>query len=136
MDHLTPLQRSRLMSRIRGKNTQPEWLLRRRLWAQGFRGYRIHPPLRGKPDLYFAKAKLAVFVDGCFWHQCPTCYRPPQTNKKYWLPKIQRNVERDLETDVELGHQGITVLRFWEHEVKKALEHCVREVERALKKGG
>ncbi len=134
MDRITKKQRSQLMSRIRGKNTSPEWLLRRALWAEGLRGYRVHSALKGKPDLYFGRAKLAVFVDGCFWHQCPLCYRPPKTNKKYWLPKIRRNVERDLETDLELGRQGIAVLRFWEHEVKKGLEKCVKEVEKACGK--
>jgi len=133
MDFMTKQQRSQLMSKIRGKNTGPELFLRRFLWSKGVRGYRIHKKLPGKPDLYFGPQKVAVFVDGCFWHKCPECYRVPKTNKRFWTDKIKRNLARDLAADVALREMGIKPLRFWEHEVMKGLAQCHRRLKKALK---
>ncbi len=132
MDTMTKKQRSQLMSKIRSKDTKPELLLRKYLWAQGVRGWRLHKKLPGRPDLFFGPKKVAVFIDGCFWHKCPACYRAPKTHKKFWNAKIQRNIERDLKSDVALKEMGITPLRFWEHELKKDLAKCHKAVKKAL----
>ena len=127
-DVLTPEQRRKNMSHIHGKNTKPELTLRRLLWAEGVRGYRIHSPLPGKPDIVFGKRKIAVFVDGCFWHKCPQCFRPPATNEEFWNEKLQKNVERDARVNAELKAAGWTVLRFWEHEIRKNPEDVVQRI--------
>lgn len=120
------------MSRIRGKNTSPEMKLRKMLWESGLRGYRVHYKLPGKPDIVFTRKKVVVFVDGCFWHKCPVCFRPPETNAEFWNEKLQKNVERDLKVTKELEDLGWTVLRFWEHEVKKTPEDVVARILLAL----
>ena len=120
------------MSRIRGKNTSPEMKLRKMLWESGLRGYRVHYKLPGKPDIVFTRKKVVVFVDGCFWHKCPVCFRPPETNAEFWNDKLQKNVERDLKVTKELEDLGWTVLRFWEHEVKKTPEDVVARILLAL----
>lgn len=101
-------------------NTTPELQLRRLLHARGLR-YRVDfPPDPGSrrrhADIVFTKAKLAVFVDGCFWHGCPIHATLPVTNRSYWEPKLQRNKERDAETNEHLERLGWTVIRVWEHE--------------------
>ena len=131
-DVLTPEQRRKNMSRIRGKNTSPELKLRKMLWESGIRGYRVHYKLPGKPDIVFTRKKVVVFVDGCFWHKCPVCFRPPETNAEFWNDKLQKNVERDLKVTKELEDLGWTVLRFWEHEVKKTPEDVLARILLAL----
>jgi len=93
-DVLTQAQRKYNMSRIRAKNTGPEVRLRKMLFAAGVRGYRIYYKLPGKPDIVFIKKKVAIFVDGCFWHKCPICFQEPETRKEFWMKKIQSNVDR------------------------------------------
>ena len=131
-DVLTPEQRRKNMSRIHGKNTSPELKLRKMLWEAGIRGYRVHYKLPGKPDIVFTRKKTAVFVDGCFWHKCPVCFRPPATNAEFWNEKLQKNVERDLRVTQELETLGWVVLRFWEHEIKKTPEEVVKRIRDAL----
>ena len=77
--------------------------------------------LPGRPDLYFPKLMLAVFIDGCFWHKCPICYTDPKSNKDYWIPKIDKNVNRDKQNEILLKSKGIYVIRYWGHEVKNDL---------------
>lgn len=113
----TTPERSKVMSAIKYKDTRAEVLLRKQLWEMGARGYRKHPNIPGKPDLLFPKKKLAIFVDGCFWHQCTEHFRLPKTNIDYWEMKIQRNVERDRRVNAELAFQGYNILRIWEHEI-------------------
>ena len=124
--------RSAVMSRIRSKNTTSEILVRKELWRRGYR-YRIHYSLQGKPDLVFIRERLAVFIDGCFWHKCPKCYIEPKSNRDYWIPKIQRNVDRDKSNTRLLKRKGWSVLRIWEHEVKSCLSVSVQRIETALK---
>lgn len=131
-DVLTPEQRRKNMSHIHGKNTSPELKLRKMLWGAGIRGYRVHYKLPGKPDIVFTRKKIAVFVDGCFWHKCPVCFRPPATNAEFWNEKLQKNVERDLRVNRELEELGWTVLRFWEHEVRKTPEDVVEKIRNVL----
>lgn len=131
-DVLTPEQRKYNMSRIRGKNTEPERKLRKLLWSQGIRGYRIHYNLPGKPDIVFPKRKIAIFIDGCFWHRCVACFQEPETRKEFWMKKINSNVERDLKTTKQLQNDGWTVLRFWEHEIRKTPNEVVEKIIKCL----
>lgn len=107
------------MQAIRSRDTKPEKLIRRLVHAQGLR-YRVSakplPNLRRTADMVFRPAKVAVFIDGCYWHGCPEHYVPPRTNPGYWSGKVAGNVARDRDTDQRLAEAGWTVLRFWEHE--------------------
>lgn len=107
---------SNQMSRMRRSSTKPELLIRRELHRRGLRFRVNHPALPGRPDIAFTRARLAVFVDGCFWHQCPTHAVMPKNNREWWMAKLQRNVERDREKDMALVDLGWHVLHFWEHE--------------------
>lgn len=132
-DFLTKTQRSRLMARIKGKNTRPEMAFRDLLLLRGVRSFVMHPKkVAGKPDFYFPAAGLAVFVDGCFWHKCEKCFKKPGTNVAFWMKKFDRNRKRDRKVNIELEEAGLTVVRFWEHEIKKALGECVERVERMV----
>ena len=132
-DVLTTAQRSKCMARIQGKNTKPELYLRKLLWNRGIR-YRLHYKVPGKPDLAFPGKKVAVFIDGCFWHRCPKHYIEPKTRAAFWETKIQSNVERDRRNNSLLKKSGWTVIRLWEHEVEEDIESCVTRVEKALGK--
>lgn len=123
-DVLTSAQRRYCISRIHGSNTKPEIALRSALWSLGFR-YRVTNKMPGKPDILFTKARIAIFVDGCFWHACPRHFTMPKSNKQFWKLKITRNKERDGEVNKALRRQGWRVIRFWEHEVSNNLERCV-----------
>ncbi|TKC08398.1 very short patch repair endonuclease [Pedobacter polaris] len=124
----TTKQRSKTMSKIRGKNSVPELLLRKALWAKNMR-FRIHNKnLPGKPDIIIEKYKLAVFVDGDFWHGYEWHIRKPKSNQSFWIPKIERNMQRDRFVSEQLTEMGFTVMRFWEHEVRTNLNACVNQV--------
>ena len=121
MDRLTRVQRSLLMSRIRSKDTQPELLVRGLLSWMGYR-YRLHVrSLPGTPDIVFHKRGKVVFVHGCFWHQHPNCSDAfiPNSRPEYWLPKLQRNVQRDEENRQELKKLGWHALVVWECETEE-----------------
>jgi len=107
------------MSQIKGKDTQPEIILRKALSSAGLKGYRLHYKLLGKPDIVFPKKKIMVFIDGCFWHKCPKCFIKPKTNKSFWNKKIDSNVKRDDIVNLELKRKGWEVIRIWEHELRK-----------------
>nr|WP_227589908.1 very short patch repair endonuclease [Demequina pelophila] len=110
---------ARTMRANRSRDTAPELAVRRLVHASGLR-YRVaaHPikGLRRTADMVFGPVKVAVFIDGCFWHSCPQHATSPKAHSDYWLPKLQRNRERDLETNAALEAAGWLVLRFWEHE--------------------
>ena len=120
-DHLAPERRSQNMAAIRGKDTAPEMAVRRLAHRLGYR-FRLHrKDLLGKPDLVFPSRKAVIFVHGCFWHQHPAeqCKaRPPKSKLDYWLPKLQRNVERDQRNRDQLINSGWRVLVIWECETK------------------
>lgn len=121
------------MSRIRGRDTEPELILRREIRRHGKGGYRIHPKgMQGSPDIAFMRQRVAVFVDGCFWHRCPKCYKPPSSNAEFWRSKVERNVERDRRVESSLAAAGWIVLRVWEHEVKESPELVYTRVLEAL----
>lgn len=111
------------MQAIRSRDTKPERLIRRLVHANGLR-YRVAarplPDLRRTADLVFRPAKVAVFIDGCYWHGCPEHYVSPKTNPGYWSDKVARNVARDRDTDERLSAAGWLVLRFWEHQSSDA----------------
>ena len=120
MDRLTPEQRHACMSHIRGKDTEPEWVVRRMVHAMGFR-YRLHAKsLPGKPDLVLPRHRKIIFVHGCFWHAhgCRTARRPPATNRRFWKAKFARNVQRDRQALRALWQAGWQVLVVWECETK------------------
>jgi DNA mismatch endonuclease (patch repair protein) len=120
-DIISPVVRSRVMSRIRGKDTKPEMIVRRCLHAVGLR-YRLHRRnLPGAPDIVFPSRKLAVFVHGCFWHGCPRCRdgrKQVKSNEAYWAPKLARNKARDARHAADLGGMGWTVRVIWECETR------------------
>ncbi|WP_331394259.1 very short patch repair endonuclease [Actinomyces polynesiensis] len=122
--------RSRMVSQARS-DTSPELALRRELFAMGLR-YRIQFPVPGRPrrtiDIAFPRAKVAIFVDGCFWHGCPTHSVPPKHNADWWRSKLESNRQRDSNTTALLQAEGWTVLRFWEHEDPRATAAQVRAV--------
>lgn len=127
MDNLTPEQRKKNMQNIKSKDTKPELLLRKALWNQGIR-YRLHgKTIFGKPDIYIKSKKIAIFVDSDFWHG--RLYLEgrsiPKSNQDYWIPKLERNIERDKLVNQTLEKQGWVVLRFWESEIKKEIEKCI-----------
>lgn len=126
-DVLTREQRRRNMSAVRSRHTTPELRLRRALHANGLR-YRLHAKLPGKPDLVFPRARLAVLVDGCFWHGCPLHATYPKTRAEWWAAKLARNRERDAEVNAQLAALGWNVLRVWEHEVKGGTHGDLREI--------
>lgn len=103
----------------RGRDTGPELAVRRALHAMGLR-YRVDHPLpfdrRRRADIAFTRAKVAVFIDGCFWHGCPEHRTTPRTNSRFWSEKLERNRARDLDTTERLAAAGWVVMRFWEHE--------------------
>lgn len=104
------------MSRMPRVATGPEILVRRELHRRGLRFRVNHRALPGRPDVAFTRARLAVFIDGCFWHMCPQHGTLPKNNAEWWLAKLRRNVERDREKDDLLHERGWETLHFWEHE--------------------
>jgi DNA mismatch endonuclease (patch repair protein) len=132
MDTLTPEQRRFCMQRIKGRNTSPEVSLRSALWRLGLR-FRIGHRLVGTPDIVFPAARLAVFVDGCFWHGCKRHSHVPKSNVEYWARKFHRNKKRDARVNRKLKRQGWRVLRVWEHDVTSELEILSRSIKKALK---
>lgn len=122
MDRISPEQRSKLMARIRGKNTQPEKRVRTIAHLMGLR-FRLHrKELKGTPDLVFPRHKVAIFVHGCFWHQHPNCPRSslPQTRRDFWTKKLSGNVQRDAQAIRWLRSNGWHVAVIWECETKDA----------------
>jgi len=130
MDVLTPSQRSRNMSAIRSRgNRTTEKAVRFRLVRAGIRGWELHSSaLPGRPDFIFQQKRLAVFIDGCYWHGCPKCYRAPTTNVSYWSQKLIRNVSRDRAITGALRKDGWRAVRFWEHQSKKNAANLVRKI--------
>lgn len=129
------MSRSEQMSRIRGTNTKPEVVLRSALWQAGLR-YRLGIAVAGiRPDLVFPKQRVAVFVDGCFWHGCPLHYTRPRASAAFWEAKLRSNVERDARQTNLLESHGWRVVRVWEHEVWWNLKVATRLVQRVVSSG-
>ena len=114
-------KRSEVMSRIRGRgNEKTEVRLAKLMRAEGIRGWRRHLPIPGRPDFTFRKQKVAVFVDGCFWHGCPRCFRLPKQNRAFWKAKIEGNQKRDRSVNGRLRRLEWKVLRIRECQLKKS----------------
>jgi DNA mismatch endonuclease (patch repair protein) len=128
-DRITPEQRSRLMSHVRGRDTGIERLVRSELHKRGYRFRKHVRSLPGSPDIVLRKYATAVFVDGGFWHG----YRFPawqHTLTEFWKAKIRRNRERDRRNFRKLRNMGWTVIRVWQHEIERDLEYCVDSIEK------
>ena len=138
-DHRSPIPKnenvSRIMSANRGKETSPEVILRKGMWGIGIRGYRKNwKKAPGRPDIAFPKRKIAIFVNGCYWHRCPTCKYPlPKTNTKFWREKFKRNKIRDKKKSKLLHDMGWKVLVIWECNIKKDLNKEIKKIKQLLK---
>ena len=109
------------------RNRSTEWKLRSAFIRAGLKGWRVTASeLTGNPDFIFSRKKVAVFVDGCFWHGCPKCYRRPASNRKYWDSKVARNKTRDKQVNRDLRNDGWRVVRIWEHELRKPVRVLAR----------
>ena len=118
MDKLSAEQRHKNMAAIHSKDTKPEMIVRKGLWSKGFR-YRLNSPrLPGHPDLVLRKYRTCIFVNGCFWHGHEGCCKIPNTNREFWVAKIKRNQERDIETQKRLAEMGWHCITIWECELK------------------
>lgn len=128
---VTTPARSRNMSAIRSKgNRSTELAMVALLRVHKVTGWRRHADLFGKPDFTWRKARVVLFVDGCFWHGCPACRQAPKSNANYWQQKIERNQARDRNVAIELRRHGWTVLRIWECEIESA--RTIKRIVRAL----
>jgi len=130
MDTVSKKQRSYIMSQIRGTKTKPELIVKENVDGRKLRYQPKGIPER--PDFANKTKKVAVFIDGCFWHKCPRCYKPPKSNKKYWKAKVERNTKRDKAVTRKMRKDGWIVLRFWEHQVKENEPHVIKKINKQL----
>lgn len=123
------------MRRVKNKDSDIECLLRKELWARGIRYRKNVTKVMGKPDIAFVTKKIAVFCDSEFWHGYNWEERKKdfKTNQDFWIPKIERNIQRDIAVNEALAADGWTVLRFWGREIKKETSACADKIEKALK---
>ena len=121
---------SRVMSSNKAKNTKPELKLRKALYADGIRGYRLNwKKVPGKPDIAFPGKKIGIFINGCYWHRCPYCELSlPKTNTDFWKKKFEKNIKRDKKKEKELLDLGWTVLVFWECKIKTNIKDCINKI--------
>ncbi len=131
LDRFDTATRSRVMSRSRSSGTRStEWRFRSLLMRSGIRGWTLGhgSGLAGSPDIVFKRARLAIFLDGCFWHGCRRCRSIPETNRAFWMDKIQKNRKRDKRAQRVLREEGWEVLRIWEHELRNDLDKCMKRI--------
>lgn len=132
-DVFTASKRSEVMSRIRSTgNERTEIRLIEAFREARVVGWRRNQKVIGRPDFVFAKSRIAVFVDGCFWHGCQRCYRRPRSNQQYWDAKVQRNRRRDRMVNRELRKRGWRVMRIWEHSLKRSPIRQIRRLQALL----
>ena len=136
MDNHTPEQRHKNMQAVKNKNTKIEVLLRKELWSRGLRYQKNSKKVFGKPDIVFIGKKVAVFCDSEFFHgyDWENKQKEIKSNRDFWIPKIERNMQRDKEVNDTLEKSGWTVLRFWGNDIKKNLQACADEIERVVRK--
>ncbi len=131
-DVFTKAKRSDVMSRIRGRgNKDTELALMKLLRRHHVTGWRRHQPLFGKPDFVFRQARLALFVDGCFWHGCPQHCNLPANNRAFWRKKLATNKARDRRVNRVLRAKGWRVVRIWEHDLAKRGGVCIKRIQAA-----
>jgi DNA mismatch endonuclease Vsr len=138
MDPLNSEQRRKNMQAIRAAGTKAEVLLSKALWSKGYRYRKNDKTLPGKPDIVFKRYKIAIFCDGEFWHGKDWGIKKPKLdqNKEYWVKKIERNMERDKEVKYALENDGWTVIRFWDKEIRKNLNNCLKVIEELILQKG
>jgi len=120
MDSVTTQERSRIMSNVKARgNKSTELKLIKLFKENGLTGWKRNYPVKGKPDFVFLPQRVAIFVDGCFWHGCEDHCRVPSSNQEYWLAKINRNQERDIATTTAFKERNWSVIRIWEHELTR-----------------
>jgi DNA mismatch endonuclease (patch repair protein) len=136
MDKISKSHRSWNMSRIKSRDTRIEMVVRKFLYKNGFR-YRVNNKIYGNPDIVFLKRKIAVFVDGCFWHyhNCKH-FKLPKTNSDFWEIKLKKNIQRDRNVVLKLEAEGWTVKRIWECELEKNPEKALNNLKIFLNKNG
>ena len=116
------------------KDTKPELILRKALREAGFRGYRLQWKVNGHPDICYPGRKVAIFVNGCFWHRCPYCHLPtPKHNREFWEEKFERNIDRDRRNKASLEMQGWTVITVWECQIKKDPDSVTESIVHVLR---
>jgi len=131
-DRFSRETRSKIMASIRSKNTKPETTVRHLLWSMGKR-YRIHDKsIFGTPDISSKKNRVAVFIDGCFWHGCKLCYQKPRTNTEFWNNKIETNRRRRESVISRLKSDGWCVLEIWEHDVESKPHNIAKRISKLL----
>ena len=135
MDRLTPEQRKKNMQAVKNKDSLIELMLRKELWSRGLRYRKNYTKITGKPDIVFIGKKVAVFCDSEFWQGYDWERRKDdiKSNRDFWIPKIERNMQRDTEVTQALTNDGWLVLRFWGNEIKKHLSDCADKIEKAVK---
>ncbi len=135
MDNHTPEQRRKNMQAVKNKDSQIEIMLRKELWKRGLRYQKNCTKIFGKPDIVFKGKKVAIFCDSEFWHGYDWENKKNEIKSKrdFWIPKIERNMERDIEVTQRLNCEGWIVIRFWGNEIKKNLIKCADVIERMLK---
>lgn len=130
-DVLTKKQRSLNMSRIRGKWTSQEKLIHNHLKSMKIR-HQMHPRIKGRPDVLLTDTNTLIFLDGCFWHKCPKCFKMPRTRRDFWKKKINDNVKRDIKINRILREDGYRIIRIWEHQIKKNENYVKTKIINAL----
>lgn len=134
MDNHTPEQRSKNMKAVKNKDSEIELLLRKELWSRGLRYRKNYKKIIGKPDIVFVGKKVAVFCDSEFWHgyDWENKKKEIKSRQDFWIPKIERNMQRDVEVTDKLEADGWIVLRFWGNEIKKDTAGCVDVIEKVV----
>lgn len=136
MDNHTKEQRRKNMQAVKNKDSKIEQLLRKELWARGLRYQKNSKKVFGKPDIVFIGKKVAVFCDSEFWHgyDWDNKKNDIQSRREFWIPKIERNMQRDIEVTTRLTQEGWTVLRFWGNEIKHDLKSCADIIETTVRR--
>lgn len=136
MDNHTPEQRRKNMQAVKNKDSKIELLLRKELWHRGMRYRKNTSRVFGHPDIAFLGKKIAVFCDSEFWHgyDWENKRKEIKSNQSFWIPKIERNMQRDIEVTEKLESEGWTVLRFWGDEIKQNLKNCADIIETAIRR--
>jgi DNA mismatch endonuclease, patch repair protein len=133
----TTKERSELMKKIRSSGTKPEVTLGKALWKKGYRYRKHYKKLPGKPDFVFVRYKIAIFIDGEFWHGFNWEEKKSKikANRDYWIPKIEKNIKRDQQNNKLIKKMSWKVLRFWEKQITTDLDRCIKKIERTLQSG-